>query len=649
MKNIFTRTCLGLIALAFCFLISETPTSANFVKSDELQNYFEKSEVIEGELEIIAECEENDGRMLYFVNTASGRVPLQLSNSPEAQLTTGSLVRVKGTYIGDSFVATDGVEKLDSELTAPDLLNTTGEHRVLVILVNFQDNQEQPYSIENARDVVFTQTSDLYREMSYGQTWLTGDVYGWYTIPVSYTICDKSLIATYAQQAAAAAGADLSAYNHYVFGFPQNGCTFSGSSTVGGNPSSLWLNATLASSRHEMGHSFGLVHSHSLDCGSVVIGGTCTTSEYGDRFDIMGASNYHYNLSQKERLGWTSPQTVTSSGTYWMDAYETIGGIKGLKILKSVDPVTGSRTWYYLEHRIPFGADSTISSYPNVVNGVLFRIGSDGNDWVWGPSILDMTPLTASWYDPALTVGQTFSDPDAGVTITTLSADSTGAFVNVSIAAQACVRSNPTLTVSQAQSPWVTAGSTVSFNLTVRNNDTGGCGASAYNLQAHVPAGWNAVFSAQAPLIEQGASAATTLQITSPVGATEGTYPINITAVNTSAPTSGSSTTVTYSLLSGLAVTAAATQTSYTRNQTATVNATVLAGGAPVAGAPVTFTMTKSNGAVITTTRTTGTNGVATFIHVLSRKKDPLGLYQVRAQASASGMSGVGNTSFTVR
>ena len=71
-----------------------------------------------------------------------------------------------------------------------------------------------------------------------------------------------------------------------------------------------------------MGHNFGLLHSHSLDCGSVPLGTGCTMSEYGDIFDNMGYSSYHFNAYSKERLGWlnfgASPPltTVSSNGTY---------------------------------------------------------------------------------------------------------------------------------------------------------------------------------------------------------------------------------------------------------------------------------------------------------------------------------------------
>ena len=732
MKENFKRACLCLIALGFCFFMSETRSSASL--ASELQNYSERYEVIEGELEIVAECEENNWQTLYFLNTASGRVSLQFANEQGTQLTTGAHVRVKGNHIGDSFAVSGEIEQTDTELRD---LPITGERRVLVILVNFQDRQTQPFTPAHAQNVTFNTTSNYIRENSYEQAWLTGDVYGWYTIPMNSTVCDKTAIGNYAKQAAVNGGANLAAYSHYVYAYPQtSACPFSGSSTVGGNPSQAWINTDnygIEVLGHELGHGLGLWHSRSMDCGTVVVGGTCTTNEYGDKFDLMGPGMpYHYNSYQKERIGWLnangSPplQTVTTGGSYTIDAYETVGSSpKGLKVLRSVDLVTGQRTWYYIEHRTPTGFDAGLSVY-NVQNGVIFHTGKEGS----GQEIylLDMTPLTTSWYDSALLTGQSYLDVATGNRFTVLSAGNTNALVQVEMASSStgtptltptatftptatntftptgtntatptptntftptatntftptpsttntstptptltatlmptptatatftptpqCMRANPTLTISPAQSPGVPSGSTVSYDLAVSNNDTGLCGASTFNLQAPVLANWIAVFSSSTLLINQGSSVTTTMLVTSPVGAPDGLYPINVSAVNSLSPTNGATAAVTYSLMSVLAVTPVPTQTSYTRSQTAMVNATVRAGGIPVAGVSVVFTMTKSNGTVITATRTTGSNGVAVFTHVLSRKKDPTGTYLVRAQSSSNGMSGTGNTSFMVR
>ena len=609
---------------------------------------------VEGELEIAYEDSHGHSRLRYFVKTARKKVEVKFSRTPAQTLGTGMRVTVTGVQNTGALELNSGevVETSGAPLVAA---NALGQHRVLVVMVNFQDKQTQPFTREQAQSVMFGTTSDYYREASYGQTWLTGDVYGWYTIPVSSTTCDTTAISNYAQQAAVAAGANIASYDHLVYAFPQNTCTWQGRGSVGGTPSQAWINEwfELGIVGHELGHNFGLYHSRSMDCGAVSIGGTCTTNEYGDLFDLIGGANSaHFNSYQKERLGWMNAgsnppiTTVSASGTYWVDSFESGTLIpKALKILKSIDPVTGSKTWYYVERRTASGFDSFLAGNANVLSGVLVRTGSESN--AQDTYLLDMTPGTTSWYDPALTVGQTFTDSVAGVSITTVSADAYGAFVDITVAAQPCVRANPTVSVTASQSQWLRSGDTATFNVSVRNNDSGGCGASSFNAQATVPSGWTSNGSVTS--VDLGATASSTVQVTSAVGATDGNYSLNITSSNMGNPVSSGSAAVTYSLISTLAVTSSATQTTYSRNQTATVNTTVKAAGTVVSGATVTFTMTKANGTTVTSTTTTGTNGVAVFKYSFSRKKDPAGTYQVRSQASMNGVSGVGNVSFNVK
>src|SRR5256885_12824973 len=75
---------------------------------------------------------------------------------------------------------------------------------------------------------------------------------------------------------------------------------------------------------------------------------------------------------------------LTSSGTYTINVYESGGpGPKALKILKSTDPTTGAKTWYYLEARQAAGFDAFLADptyySENETTGVLFHIGTDGN------------------------------------------------------------------------------------------------------------------------------------------------------------------------------------------------------------------------------------------------------------------------------
>jgi hypothetical protein len=407
---------------------------------------------------------------------------------------------------------------------------------------------------------------------------------------------------------------------------------------------------------HELGHGFGLYHARAMDCGSQVIGSGCTTIEYGDSFDVLGQSGVtgHSHANQKERLGWlgygASPgiATVQSSGTYWVDPYETVGtNPKALKILKSTDTTTGKKTWYYVEFRRPVGFDSFISSNGNVMNGIIVHTGTEG--YSVDDYLLDMTPETSSFSDSALVIGRSYNDPNINMTITPLSVSNTGASVNVSFGPQPCVPANPAMTLSPTASQWVAAGSTTTYQVSVTNNEGGGCSASNFNLQANVPSGWAVVFASPSLNVAPGGNATTTMTVTSPSSASDGFYNLAVTAANASNSSYSATVSPTYVIVSSVAVTVSSNQPSYTRTQTVTVTASVRALGSPVSGATVNFAMTKSNGVVARGTATTGANGTAVFTYRFNKKQDPVGTYQVSSNANVNGISGNGMTSFVVQ
>jgi hypothetical protein len=405
---------------------------------------------------------------------------------------------------------------------------------------------------------------------------------------------------------------------------------------------------------HELGHNFGLFHSRSIDCGHEVISGICTTNEYGDKFDLMGPGvPYHYNAYQKERLGWlnsgASPaiQYVTSNGIYYIEPYETPGsGPKGLKILRSVDPVSGARTWYYLEHRTPTGFDSGMSPY-NLQNGILLHTATEGDGQ--DNYLLDMTPLTASWYDPALAQGQSYTDAELGLTITVISADNAGAAVQIQLAAQACVRAIPTVTVTPGRSNWVQPGGTFNYQVSVRNNNSGGCSNEQFNLASNMPAGLSGAFSNGSLTLENGASGGTGLYVSSIPTAADGVYNFGVSATNGGNAAMSSSASAQQVLLSRLGVSAVAGAARYSRTQTVTVTPIVTAAGSPVGNATVTFTMTSLDGRPVRQTAITGADGRAVFSYRLDRKRDLAGTYSVSSVASLNGFAGQATTSFVVK
>ena len=101
-------------------------------------------------------------------------------------------------------------------------------------------------------------------------------------------------------------------------------------------------------------------------------------------------------------------------------------------------------------------------------------------------------------------------------------------------------------------------------------------------------------------------------------------------------------------LVTGLSVTVTVTPNPASRGQAVTSTAVVRANDAPVANASVTFTITKANNTVVTQTATTDASGKAVSKRQLKRN-DPIGPYQIRADATVNGIVGSATTSLTVQ
>ncbi len=370
------------------------------------------------------------------------RLHVDLPSGRPSTVPPGTRVRVTGRRNGDRIaVAADGTQTVAPATTA--LAAAPATKRVAVVLMNFAKNATQPYTPAYAAGVAFTNTNSVaayYADNSWGATSTTGDVFGWYTIPDDNSTCNYSAWATSANNAAAAAGVDLTPYDNVVYAFPStSSCGWSGLAYMPGRTS--WLNGTsgmsLRTMSHELGHNFGTHHASTMSCtesgARVMLSASCTSNEYGDPFTIMGAATGRWltNVSLGN-LGWLAAEhtrDVTAGGDYLLQPIERTdsAGTKALRIQRT------SSSYLTLEFRQP--GISAFDAFPTTdpaVNGVSVRVAAPYATRT--PSqLVDTTPATTSFSDAPLAVGKTLVDPLTGASITTLGVSSAGAMVRVSL------------------------------------------------------------------------------------------------------------------------------------------------------------------------------------------------------------------------
>jgi hypothetical protein len=122
----------------------------------------------------------------------------------------------------------------------------------------------------------------------------------------------------------------------------------------------------------------------------------------------------------------------------------------------------------------------------------------------------------------------------------------TGATISVDFGTGTCIHRSPTITLSPSQGPWVNAGTPVDYVVTVTNNDSTVCGATAFDLATVAPAGWNVELDVNTLQIAAGGNASATMIVTSPQTATEGFHDITVAASSNNDPAYAASTTATY-------------------------------------------------------------------------------------------------------
>ena len=422
--------------------------------------------VIEGKLELVLVGDGVTSHPEYFLSTQArgdrwlrlefgdnpglaGFHPTNDGNS-HFHMVGGADVRLGGSFLDADTMLVDSLQQVAA--TAPgDGVATTGAaliaaspKKVAVILANFTNDASQPITPEAARAMVFTaatSTNAYYKEQSFGVRSLTGiaradgDVFGWYPINAVSTTCDYVTWGNLARTAAQNAGVNLSGYSQVIHYFPRSAtCGWSGVGQLPGRYT--WINGSSSSTiAHELGHNFGVHHASSLTCTNAAgeraaISDTCTSSEYGDPFDVMGRGYRHMNAYQKGRLGFLeAPNTATAvaSGTFTIAPIEQPS--TGALTVRVPIPATLPQLYYYVELRQPSSFDN-FASTSSVTNGVLIHRNPDYATLA-RTQLIDASPVTSSFNDAALPVGGTFTDAAAAISISVSAVSATGATIQI--------------------------------------------------------------------------------------------------------------------------------------------------------------------------------------------------------------------------
>jgi chitodextrinase len=390
-----------------------------------------RSATLEGELLLAHSDDFAHGRAneRWAIHADRRYVAVDVSRLPNPRALAGKRVALEGKRRNGVFVAT-GARPAGGRFASATSASLAGTRRVAIVLFNFSNDASRPWTQEAAAASVFGDSGTpnaYYREVSAGATSFAGTVFGWHTLALDNSGCR---IMDWTTAADAAAGLDPTAYDHVVYAFPRaSSCGWTGMAAVRGRQS--WINGsmTLRTLSHELGHNLGAHHASSLSCteggARVALSSTCTQSEYGDPFSVMGASTRHQHTWHRAQIGWLADtSTVTASGTYTLAAAPYAASPRLVRVAR------GDGNFLYLELRQPFGVYDSFASSDPAVQGVTIRVAPDLSQLARS-LLVDTVPSTASFADAPLAVGRTFTDPLTGVALTTVSVSATGASVRV--------------------------------------------------------------------------------------------------------------------------------------------------------------------------------------------------------------------------
>jgi hypothetical protein len=410
--------------------------------------------------------------------------------------------------------------------------------KLLVMLVNFNDNRSQPITPAQAQALYFGPTNSVasyYNANSNGRIQFTGNIVGWYTIAATSTLgCGYYATWTKAAQAAAiAAGVNLNNYDYIQYVFSPT-CSLAGGFGDYGTPgvyppqniplgnqfvglqSEIFGYFYVAAFSHELGHNLGQSHANA------------GTTAYGDYSDVMGnfwsVPGYQaltFNAPHLVNLGWVDPgevqvinPTASSSATYTLNSLESNTGLRILEI----DKPSTQPDKFYISMRQATGNDTNMPA----------KYTTGANIQVWSGVYNNDTNLVS-----VLTDGAAYADAVDGITIkqishtagtVTLSVTTTGAN------SATCTHAYPQVTTTPGNTPgiWSAPGSSATVTLNITDEDTTACSPMPVTFGVTVPNGWTWRFSPSTATLMPGQTQSIALTYTSPSNAAPSATPYQL-------------------------------------------------------------------------------------------------------------------------